>query len=71
MAAAKTQTVEMFGTGNYQIGETLYVFKDGSKVEVKNKAHVSLLEAEAQRRKANHERVTRLTAEQAAKESLK
>ena len=48
--AKKKQTVKMYGTGNFVIGKTLYVFRDGEEVEVKKVAHKKILEAEATRR---------------------
>lgn len=50
MATAK---IKMFGTGNFQIEDKLYVFKDGSEVEAKNAKHENILKSEAKRREAN------------------
>ena len=46
----------MYGSGNYIIDKTIYVFRDGEEVEVKIKKHKSLLEAEAKRRKAVYDK---------------
>lgn len=57
MAKATKKTVKMFGTGNFQVGETLYVFRNGEEVEVKDQEHLPFLEAEAKRRENNQKRL--------------
>ena len=54
----------MFGTGNHQIGEKLYVFRDGESINVDTE-HVEAMKAEAERRRKNDERVNALSKEQA------
>jgi len=54
--AKKKEVVVMYGSGNYIIDKTIYVFRDGEEVEVKIKKHKSLLEAEAKRRKAVYDK---------------
>ena len=54
----------MFGTGNHQIGEKLYVFRDGESINVDAK-DVEAMKAEAERRRKNDERVNQLSKEQA------
>ena len=56
--------VKMFGTGNHQIGEKLYVFRDSETINV-DAEHVDAMKAEAERRRKNDERVNALTKEQA------
>lgn len=56
--------VKMFGTGNHQIGEKLYVFRDGESINVDAK-DVEAMKAEAERRRKNDERVNQLSKEQA------
>ncbi len=51
MAEAKKETIEMFGTGNFIVGDRLYAFRDGSSVEVQKKEDIPFLEAESKRRK--------------------
>jgi len=48
-----SKKVKMFGTGNFQIEDTLYVFKDGEPVTAKSEKHIPVLEAEAKRREQN------------------
>ena len=56
--------VKMFGTGNHQIGEKLYVFRNGESINVDAK-DVEVMKAEAERRRKNDERVNQLSKEQA------
>lgn len=55
--------VKMFGTGNHQIGDKLYVFRDGESINVKAE-HVDAMKAEAKRREDVEKRVNALSAEQ-------
>ncbi len=60
--ASRKAKVKMFGTGNFVINKTLYVFRDSEEVEVQQKSHKTILEAESKRREANAERITLLDA---------
>ena len=67
MAEAKSVTkkvskVKMFGTGNFQIEDALYVFRDGEEVDVKKESHRPILEAESKRREAIKLKTERITA---------
>jgi len=65
---ASKKKIKMYGTGNFQIEETLYVFRDGSTVEAKNAEHAKILEAEAKRRSGVDARLNAL--EEARKEEI-
>lgn len=72
---AKTK-VEMYGTGNFVIGKTLYAFRETSKiatvdgekvsvpvyeqVEAQEENHVEILKAESARRRQNVEKTQRI-----------
>ena len=65
--AKKAVYVEMYGTGNFWIGEDLYPFKDGEKVKVIKSEHKPLLEAEAKRRKNIALKLSAITEAQKSK----
>lgn len=62
----KLGKVKMFGTGNFHLEDTLYVFRDGEEVEVKEESHKPKLEAEAERRRLVELRVNAINEAQKA-----
>lgn len=64
MATAKreVETVKMFGTGNFIIGDTLYAFRDGETIECKHE-HKDRLIVEAKRRETVSNAIATLTSQ--------